>query len=386
MTKLTPIAPLTPRETQLLAEVAAGNVDAVRALIQGGVSPNVRDYRMGGETALHTAARQSNLEMTRLLLDEGAHIIADHDKVLPTHRAISRDSDAEAILRLLLDHTPGDPAEALRDALTTASERNLHGIMTMLLERGADPFTKLKDSHYRAVDHIITDEDDPRALGLLLKHRGPQALATQDNHGWSLLFLACACAAPKTVQRLLDFGFEARSRGPVGASPMQGIGRSMSLAITRRFGAGEEAKAHAYRKDAITQTIQLLQRAGCTVGDRNHHGLEPLHEAASRADLAGVEAFLDAGANPNAVSSHLETPLHSAVRLSVNPAERLECVHALLARGCDPSLRDHRGFTAAEVAADRGWSAGATALKIATEQYVLEQEVTHPTPTLKGRM
>ena len=49
---------------------AVGDHDSVRALLEAGANPNVR--QRGGFTPLHTAAHNDDMTLARLLLDHGA--------------------------------------------------------------------------------------------------------------------------------------------------------------------------------------------------------------------------------------------------------------------------------------------------------------------------
>lgn len=384
MAKLVTSPPLQPLDVELLEKVGAGQVGEAQALIRRGACPNVRDDQAGGETPLHLAAKQANLAMTQMLLAEGAEILDDHERTTPIQLAVAWMQDSPAIVSALLDHLRGNPADVLRDALIKASARNIHDIMDILLARGADPFSCPEGTNYRAVDHIMGGEDDVRSLNVLLKHRGAQALAMEKEQGWTLLFMAAAAGAPKKVQRLLDYGFSANTRCPVGATPMHDVGQKLKFLIKRNEKNGDEARER--RKIAIAQTINILLQEGRRVDDRNDYGVEALHNAAGRADAVAVAAFLAAGANPNSSSINGQTPLHHASLLSQDPEGRLQCVHLLLAQGAEAWRRDDQGKTAADYAEELMWGEGGLALRAAAEQQVLEQQIAQPRTGPKSRL
>jgi uncharacterized caspase-like protein len=74
-----------------------------------------------------------------------------------------------------------------------------------------------------------------------------------------------------------------------------------------------------------------------------------LLEAAEQGDVGAVQAFLAAGADPNALDSGGKTALHAAALLS-DPA----VIEALLKAGADPNARDHEAATPLHIAARAG--------------------------------
>ena len=62
---------------------------------------------------------------------------------------------------------------------------------------------------------------------------------------------------------------------------------------------------------------------------------DPIHDAAKRGDLAGVQAELDKGANVNAKNQNGATPLHRAAWFG-----HKEIVELLIAKGADVNAKD----------------------------------------------
>ena len=72
--------------------------------------------------------------------------------------------------------------------------------------------------------------------------------------------------------------------------------------------------------------------------------------AAQARDMMAINAFFDAGINPNAQDSDGRTVLISAAARG-----DLQVVNALLSRGVDPNVRDKRGYTAMSHAIEAMW-------------------------------
>lgn len=82
------------------------NMPMLKLLLERGTDPNVRDQERG-ETVLHWAAYEGNVEVTALLLGNGADPdVVNRQRKRPLHAAIegpSSQSDRETIIRLLLE-------------------------------------------------------------------------------------------------------------------------------------------------------------------------------------------------------------------------------------------------------------------------------------------
>jgi ankyrin repeat protein len=94
------------------------------------------------------------------------------------------------------------------------------------------------------------------------------------------------------------------------------------------------------------QVVRLLLAAGADPEATTGAGETVLMRACERHNLAIIDALLAAGANPNRGGDG-STPLHRATYEGF-----VAGIRRLLAAGADPQARDHRGRTAATVAAE----------------------------------
>lgn len=107
--------------------------------------------------------------------------------------------------------------------------------------------------------------------------------------------------------------------------------------------------------DAAPQvaTLRLLIDAGADLQARNQNGATALHCAVRTRCAAAVECLLDAGADPGNPNNSGSTPFHLAVQntgrggsgAETARAAQREIIHAFLARGASPFLRDRNGRT-----------------------------------------
>lgn len=84
----------------------------------------------------------------------------------------------------------------------------------------------------------------------------------------------------------------------------------------------------------------------------------PLHAAAFRGDVAGLEALLDSGADVNARDAHGVTPLIAAITQG-----HIEVIRLLLARGADVQAQDKEGYAALQYAEALGLPEAAALIK-----------------------
>lgn len=98
----------------------------------------------------------------------------------------------------------------------------------------------------------------------------------------------------------------------------------------------------------------------------NMYGATPLHFAARMGHPVSVKALLRAGASPNALDGHGETPLHSAASNASNG--HLACIRALLLAGADPSVKNECGESPADLASFWGFEEAVDMIVVHSEK------------------
>ena len=281
-----------------LAAQFNGEPAVVELLLDRGADIEARDRR--GQTALHLAAEfNGEPAVIALLLDRGADINAGPDQDLidtngkgdmPLHRAATRTDDlAVAVIELLLDRGAAINGRnyakwvPLHRAISyiespKAYKPQSHNVIEMLLGRGAD--VQARTYRGRTPLHMAVRVGDISLIGLLLDLRAE--IEAKDENGWTPLHWAAHEEEPAVLALLLDRGADIHAR------------------------------------------------------DRGRNTL--LHVAAQSNDNAGATALLlNRGADIGAVDGGGDTILHAAA-ITDEP----EVVRLLLARGADPSVRNHR--------------------------------------------
>ena len=154
------------------------------------------------------------------------------------------------------------------------------------------------------------------------------------------------------VRRLIEHGADPRARDKWCMTPLHTHSHQTFVAKAARF-VGEVFDAHADTHPSITpvrhsdpEAIKALIRAGADPDAIDDHGNTPLHMAAGWwGKTAQARALLEAAANVNAVNDSGSTPLHqAALRKNAGMVAMLIDAHA------DLFARDRYGMTPLEVA------------------------------------
>ena len=128
-------------DTPLIRAVAAGRVDVSRLLIEEGADIGKKDL-MGG-TALHKAAAMGHADLVTLLLRSGADVRAgDRKGRTPLHHA-ARHGQFEAVRLLIAGGAELNAEDRLGETPIEKARLGTHFTVTKLLEdSGADPRLK----------------------------------------------------------------------------------------------------------------------------------------------------------------------------------------------------------------------------------------------------
>lgn len=347
-----------------------GHVDAVKALIAGGANPNVRDD--GGGSPLLIAASNGHDAYIEAIVQAGADInLANATGQRALHRAAlaGHVGTARALLRLGADPNLADNHgwTALHWAAACPVRASLD-LLQVLVAAGAKADVPDREGltplHVAAANLV-----DP---GLHARQRQPVALHYINARRLKVLVDAGAGvdvrdSAGRTALHWAAWLGETMHGEDVGNRPffeyrteavryLLAAGADPTLRDSAGKTAAEYATAEGYTETAsfLNSAAALPWLAGRALSDVRGElpaevtaarGQMPspanrrLMRAVATGDLAGVQAALAAGANPNQFGMG-GSPLHRAVIEG-----HLEVVRALVAAGAEVALRDSDGYT-----------------------------------------
>lgn len=239
----------------LFDAVKAGDVTRVNALIAAGADVNAKDYQ-GENTALHWAARKSNLEIMKILLAHGADARArDFHGFTPLHNAAAWGS--KECVELLLAHG-ADASDAKNGGLVSpihwAVSNGREQVIALLLDHGADinarqlsGDTPLHEAARLSANGITQDFTISTKVEVPDTHKDDQASSTPDNGDTDM------------VAFLLRHGADANAKNNKKVTPLHGA------AWTGHKGV-----------------VELLLAHGADVNAKNDAGDTPLRYAESK--------------------------------------------------------------------------------------------------------
>ncbi len=161
----------------------------------------------------------------------------------------------------------------------------------------------------------------------------------------------------RTVQQLLERGFDPNSRDPNGQAALhlalrdesfavaEALWASTSLDVSAVNASGESPLMMAALRGNLAWAQRLLERGARVQKD----GWSPIHYAATGPEPRLVSLLLDKGASIDAESPNRSTPLMMASRYGAEAS-----VDLLLARGADARRRNDLNLSAIDFARQGG--------------------------------
>jgi ankyrin repeat protein len=356
--------------------------EAVRTLIKGGADVNAAQG--DGMTALHWAARNGDVEMTRLLLFAGANVKASTRLGGYTPLLLAAQQGHAPVIAALI--TAGADVKASNALGTTplmlAAASGDAPAVTMLVENGAEIEAKEKTFGQTPL-MFAASANRVEAIAALIKAGADVKVTSKVNNVGSLSgpeqeFLAAASgsgnqaggngqgrngqvvapggqapAAAPAAAAAAPAGGGGGGRGGRGGGGAPGVDRPYFYNELIGAQGGSTALLLAARS-GFTDAVKVLVAAGADVnqisaGDRT----SPMLIATINGHFDLAQWLLEQGANPNFAAHNGVTPLYAALNVTwapraLYPQPRaynqqrityLDFMKALLDKGANPNLR-----------------------------------------------
>lgn len=369
-------------------------LDTVRAMLDAGEDPNMRDPNSGA-TLLHYATLYNNPELVEVLLAHKANVNARIETrgtetgATPLLYAVVQN---ELPLAKLLVANGADVRSTYRSG-TTALHIAAHGgmaeITRFLLQNGADPNARdragsspldeavwkgspevaslLLESGAQINDGQLRTGATPlneaackgqnTVVQLLLAHNADTAI--EDKAGISPIGNAIRCRHTDTARLIIERIKPELSKNSMNKFLEQAIASGQEDTVKMLLGNNGDVNAHLPSgstalglaalkgQDAIAR---LLIANGADVNSRNRDGTTPLYDAALSGHLSTVAILLARGADINAQENQSgTTALYAAASLGHGDVAAL-----LLEKGADPNIPSNEGESPLHAALKNG--------------------------------
>uniref|UniRef100_A0A8C4S0S1 Espin n=1 Tax=Erpetoichthys calabaricus TaxID=27687 RepID=A0A8C4S0S1_ERPCA len=313
-----------------LAAARQGDLDALKQLHRDrGLLAEVRDPL--GATLVHHAARAGRLSCVRYLVEDAglSGFSRARNGASPAHDAAATGN--LGCLQWLLNLggcRAKDRDNSGATVLHLAGRFGHHEITDWLLRSGEGDPNAVTDTGALPV-HYAAAKGDLASLRLLLEHN-PSVINAQTKNGATPLYLACQEGHLEVVQYLVkDRGAGPHIRANDGMTPLH-------------------AAAQMGHNTIIVWLVSCF--TDISLSDPDDDGASAMHFAASRGH-AKVLSWLLLHGGEISRDNWGGTPLHDAAENG-----ELECCQILVVNGVDLGIKDHDGYSAADLAEYNGHS------------------------------
>ena len=279
---------IIPQQAEILRHVRKGSVGSVRHLLRRGQA-SARDVTKYGITLLHTASATTNVDLIRLLLDEGADVnAADEDGETPLHRAMSTKNNYDTA-RLLIEN--GADLANIAVGNRTPFHTIFNDTIRTVLSRGDYIEDIGPDSEGMSITHFLAWSSQTTAESFERgRARDTVDLWSADSHGRTCLHYAASKGNVDVLTCLL-----------VKASPLE---------LEAADNCGRTAVHYAARSSRTMAALRVLLDNGANLYARDSDSQSILHHAAQRSEFETVKQLvaLDSGLNLLFPDSHGKWP------------------------------------------------------------------------------
>lgn len=308
-------------DNQLADLAQQGMLEMVKEMLTSQkINVNAKDKKRGN-TPLHWAAYNNNLEMVKYLVEQGAEVNAKNNcGVTPLHFA--------------------------------ALNNNLE-MVKYLVDKKAEVNAKDKKCGMTPL-HWAASENNPEVVKYLIQKKATVNL--QDNNGKTALHWAAQKGQLKPIEILVCNGAQIdASLAPLSQSPLHLAainGQLTAMKLLKKLGANVRLLdglgnnlLHTSVLSNDPKIIDYLKKKRWNVNAKNAEGWTALHFAARDNKLKAIKSLLNHGAAINAQKNDGWTPLHVAAYNG-----NVDALKILLSSGASIGRKSTDGKTAADVA------------------------------------
>ncbi|KAK6534041.1 hypothetical protein TWF281_005380 [Arthrobotrys megalospora] len=318
----------TRRTWELHSALGKGNLDILKLIINDGADINARSEK--GETALHIATKRGDNHIVEFLLKHGAvvNVAAQNGRTALHDAAIHNRSQ---VAQMLLDY--GADVHVLdtsgKTPLFCAAEAGKAEVLKVLVEAGADGHAVIVSGETAL--YTASSKGYESIVQTLLEHGGRASVNRYETRSLRTPLIAAVdnvLPFDSIVKLLLDAGASANAKDANGETAIF------------------KATRHGHY-----DTVQLLLKAGADLGIHDHVQRNVLFSAVEMGQYAIAKQLIDAGASVNARDSMGQTPLFLCLKAEDKFYRMAEL---LLENGALADGQDRLGRTALDLAVAGG--------------------------------
>ncbi|KAL9121111.1 MAG: hypothetical protein Q9187_002335 [Circinaria calcarea] len=261
-----------PRSAEIMRCVEEGSVEGVQRMLGAGRATS-RDVTIHGTTLLHLASKTRNIELIRLLIQEGGDLNAqDGDGDTPLHWAMARKGNYDTV-RLLIENG-ADLANNTVDGRTPLHTFFSDTVEKVLLRDDWIEVT-FPDSQGMSITHFLawSSKSTPELFERGIAHDSAD-LWSVDGFGRTCLHLAASRGNVSLLRYLLE--------------------RASSTEVQRADNKGRTALHYAVQSKRL-ETIDLLHANGEDLHAKDNSSQTVLHCAARWGNLAAARKIVALG-------------------------------------------------------------------------------------------
>lgn len=287
------------KQTALHYAASEGHIDVTKVLLANGA--NVEAKREAGFTPLHDAIVRKQKEVAKLLIAHGGKI---HDEMSMAY--VDKET-VQLLLELGADVNKRDKRNV--SPLEQAAFHGNTGVMQLLLDNGAE--VNARNQYGSTPLHTATSGGETNAAKLLIDNGA--IIDAKDTYGKTPLWAAVYNGQFEVAKLLLAKGADVHVKF-YGRTLLHEAASKPKPVKHRRWNLMPIPGGNVGSDDPRT-IVKLLIDNGADVNakDKELMGTTPLHEATSSGTIEVMEILLDNGANINARDDEGNTPIHMAI-------------------------------------------------------------------------